>query len=185
MSLTSLVAMFCVLVLQRKSLAEEMFGYVLHDGVRGYNCTTEPLPGKCSFDYPVANFGSIQVESAAMLGNRSIPDSCNASLKNFFCKKSFQLNCSDEFIQQDIEGIKTSCEKAEKDCKVIKDVHTQNFIKSMINCSEPIYPMCERFPEVRQDPFPCAERNYKVRFILQSIAVPYYLLLTRPFPIDI
>jgi hypothetical protein len=42
-------------------------------------------------------------------------------------------------------------------------------LNAMINCSTPIEPVqhikrqqCRRFPEVEDDPLPCAKRNYKV-----------------------
>ncbi|XP_028399086.1 uncharacterized protein LOC114522566 [Dendronephthya gigantea] len=182
MTSTLLVAMFCVLVFQRESLAEENFGYLqnAHLSASGYSCTKEPLPGECSFNHSVANTGSTRVGSILKtmfdILNTTIKghsaNFCIASIKKFFCKRSFQLNCTDEFIYQDIQGIKTSCNTAEKDCEAISDVQAQIFIRSMINCSESIFPVpafkrprltCERFPEViPQDPLPCAKRNYKV-----------------------
>ena len=62
-------------------------------------------------------------------------------------------------------------------------------LNGMINCSMAIPPAvehmkrhtlkCERFPDVKDDPLPCAKRNYKVRFSVWFFNFTFFVHMCR------
>ena len=180
---TLLTVLLSGLVWTQKSLANENFGYVIDDNIL---CTTDPMPGECNaFKHDVAFTEMTQFQAGASLvllknqlkmalngTDHTSTESCVATAQDYFCKKAFPLTCKEEYIVQDIVGVKKSCKKAEKHCMNVTG--GQPFIiHVLINCSmsmEPVEPkrpnaesiQCSYFPAVKDDPYTCAKRNYKV-----------------------
>ncbi len=180
---TLITVLFSGLVWQQTSLADESYGYVAAVGFNNIiACTTDPAPGLCSFKHEVAVISEAgyafvlsqqnflrQMASEDTEGPASSSTQlCASSVQNYYCKMTFQLICKGEYILQDIEGVKTSCKEAENTCSNATSFQGQ-MLNARINCSTPIEPVqpikrqqCRRFPEVKDDPLPCAKRNYKV-----------------------
>jgi hypothetical protein len=198
--LTTLVTiLFSGLVCQQTSLAvaDEGFGYVIANRSRNLpkiSCTTDPINGQCRFNHEVAtselfNAGFVLLNMKRRLemtlsGIESASrNRCVETADEYFCKKAFSMRCNAEYIVQDIEGIKRSCKKAEKYCTNVTGGRSFMLL-SLINCSTPFEPVqpikrpasfqCSYFPDVKNDPYTCAKRNYKVRF-------PRILYLYRGF----
>ena len=173
------------LVWAQTSLADENFGYVIHESLGSQNilCTTDPMPGECTFKDDVAFTEKTQSQTGATLvqqkkhlkmalngTDHTSMESCVATAQDYFCKMAFPFTCKEEYIVQDIVGVKKSCKKAEKYCMNVTG--GQPFIiRALINCSmsmEPVEPIkrqiiqCSHFPDTKDDHYTCAKRNYKV-----------------------
>lgn len=196
-----LLVLFSCLVFQQKCLADESYGYLRKDGFPKITCTTDPLPGECSFEYEVVSSRMTQSQAGASTGiallkqtiggdmgpTNSSNELCVKTVRDYMCKKSFQFTCTDEYILQDIHGVKTSCKEVEKYCVNATGI-LSNLLNRMVNCSMAIPPVerikrhtlkCERFPDVKDDPFPCAKRNYKVRFSVWFFNFTFFVHMCR------
>ena len=170
------MVLFSGLVWTQTSLGDENFGYVIHESLALQNilCTTDPMPGECNaFKDDVAFTEKTQSLTGAALAqlkmalngtNYTSTESC----VDYFCKMGFPHTCEEGYIAQDIAGVKKSCKKAEKYC--INVTGGQPFIiHAFINCSMSMPEaikrriiQCSHFPDVKDDPYTCAKRNYKV-----------------------
>jgi hypothetical protein len=198
--LTTLVTiLFSGLVWQQTclALADEGYGYVIANRSRNIpniSCTTDPINGQCRFNHEVAtrelsDVGAALSKMKSMLEmtlsgiEGASKKRCVETADEYFCKKVFSMTCNAEYIVQDIVGIKRSCKKAEKYCTNVTGGRSFMLL-SLINCSTPVEPVqprkrpasfqCSYFPDVKDDPYTCAKRNYKVRF-------PRFLYLYRGF----
>ena len=168
------VFIFCGFLLQQRCSAEESYGYVVNEQFK---------PGESVLEMTLSQLQQMFMSGGGDTNDTTQSrDECMASARAYLCKKTFQFNnqCANEHSIQDRESIEETCKKARMDCSANATDVQISFINVLFNCSMPIEKIeptkqvkCERFPEVKDDPFPCAERKYKVRLLFYILACKY------------
>lgn len=177
---------FGSLVRAQETLADTSHGYLMLTFLDISRCTADPTP-ECSFSYKVVDRSVTQQSGqgptsssfhfknlSMMVSGRTRTDKrCVKTIQYYLCKRNFSLICMNDYVTQDVDGVKESCIKAEKYCKKSA---LSYLVNDMLNCSAPLpvvapklrisRPKCVWFPEVENNQLSCEKRNYKVRFII-------------------